>query len=338
MPVVSVPESSSSPRLPSSASPPLGLPASGASPTAGAPPGRLWALFLALRPRQWSKNLLLYAGFLFTLNQVWKPLQPSMWQALLHASLGVLLFCAVSSGVYLLNDIRDLEQDRAHPVKRNRPLARGLIPVWLGVVTAIVLLLGGITGAWLLRPLFGYVAALYLVMQVAYTLKLKHLVILDVFIIALGFVMRAASGAIVLYAHISPWLYIVTFLAALFLGLCKRRHELTLLSESAVHHRRILREYSTELLDQMISIVTASTIMAYSLYTFAAAGLPDNNLMMLTIPYVLYGMFRYLYLVHKHSGGGSPEEVLLRDRPLLCAIVLWAVTAAVILTLGRAPA
>jgi 4-hydroxybenzoate polyprenyltransferase len=295
------------------------------------------ALVAALRPRQWSKNLLLYAGFLFTLNQVWKPLQPSMWLALLRSSLGVLLFCAVSSGVYLLNDINDLEQDRAHPVKRNRPLARGVIPVWLGVVAAVVLLGLGVAGAWVLRPLFGAVAALYIAMQIAYTLKLKHLVILDVFVIALGFVLRAISGAIVLYAHISPWLYIVTFLAALFLGLCKRRHELVLLTEGAVHHRRILREYSTELLDQMISIVTASTIMAYSLYTFKADGLPDNNLMMLTIPYVLYGMFRYLYLVHKRNSGGSPEDVLLRDRPLLVAILLWAITAAAILTLGRSP-
>ena len=307
----------------------------------GAPEGPRWswpiALLLALRPRQWSKNLLLYAGFLFTLNQVWKPLQPSMWAALLRSSLGVLLFCAVSSGVYLLNDLRDLEQDRAHPVKRHRPLARRLLPEWLAVLAAFVLLIGGVGGSWALRPLLGGVAALYIAMQVAYTLKLKHLVILDVFVIALGFVLRAISGAIVLYAHISPWLYIVTFLAALFLGLCKRRHELVLLNADAVHHRRILREYSIELLDQMISIVTASTIMAYSLYTFKAEGLPENNLMMLTIPYVLYGMFRYLYLVHKRNSGGSPEEVLLRDRPLLLAIVLWALTAATILALGRAP-
>ena len=311
--------------------------ASGHSPGAG--PQWSWpiALFLALRPRQWSKNLLLYAGFLFTLNQVWKPLQPSMWAALLRASLAVLLYCAVSGGVYLLNDLRDLEQDRAHPVKRHRPLARGLLPRWLAVLAAFALLVGGVGGAWALRPLYGGVAALYIGLQIAYTLKLKHLVILDVFVIALGFVLRAISGAIVLYAHISPWLYIVTLLAALFLGLCKRRHELLLLSADAARHRRILREYSIELLDQMISIVTASTIMAYSLYTFKAEGLPDNNLMMLTIPYVLYGFFRYLYLVHKRNSGGSPEEVLLRDRPLLLAIVLWALTAATILTLGRTP-
>ena len=301
----------------------------------GAAPGWPKALFLALRPRQWSKNLLLYAGFLFTLNQVWKPLQPSMWQALLRATLGALLFCAVSSGVYLLNDVRDLEQDRAHPVKRHRPLARGLIPVWLAALAAVVLLIGSVTGAWVLRPLFGAVAALYIAMQIAYTLKLKHLVILDVFVIALGFVLRAISGAIVLYAHISPWLYIVTFLAALFLGLCKRRHELVLLEDGAVHHRRILREYSTELLDQMISIVTASTIMAYSLYTFSAHGLPSNHLMMLTIPYVLYGMLRYLYLVHMHKLGGSPEEILLRDRPILVVLLLWATTATAILAYGR---
>lgn len=320
---------------PLASSGPAAAPAPTQTPAAAG--SRALGLFRALRPRQWSKNLLLYAGFLFTLKQVWQPMEASMWWALSRASLGVLLFCAVSSGVYLLNDLRDLEQDRAHPVKRNRPLARGLVPAWQAVAAAAVLLLGGIGGAWAMRPLFGAVAALYVAMQIAYTLRLKHQVILDVFIIAFGFVLRAISGAIVLYAYISPWLYIVTFLAALFLGLCKRRHELILLSDGAVHHRRILREYSTELLDQMISIVTASTIMAYSLYTFRAEGQRENHLMMLTIPYVLYGMFRYLYLVHKHDGGGSPEDILLRDRPLLVAIIMWAATAGAILTLTRQP-
>ena len=299
------------------------------------------ALVRALRPKQWTKNLLLYAGFLFTLNQVWQPLQPSMWQSLGRASLSFLFFCLLSSGVYLLNDLRDLEQDRAHPKKRHRPLAAGQVSPVVAVITAVVLLGTALAGSYLLRPMFFGVALLYLLMQVAYTLVLKHMVILDTFVIAIGFVMRAVSGALVLYAYISPWLYIVTFLGALFLGLCKRRHELALLGEiagGAAAHRKNLAEYSLPLLDQMISVVTASTLMAYSLYTFTSPQLPPNHLMMCTIPHVLYGVFRYLYLVYRRGDGGSPEEVLLRDRPLLVAIGLWIATAAAILALGRTPA
>lgn len=307
-------------------------------------------LIPALRPKQWTKNLLLYAGFLFTLNQLWRPLSPEMWSYLRQATLGMLVFCAISSGIYLLNDVRDLPHDRAHPTKRRRPIARGLVPVWLALVTAAGLLFGGGYFAFALRPLFGWIVLAYVVMQILYTLRLKHVVILDVFLIAAGFVMRAISGAIVIRAEISPWLYIVTFLGALFLGLCKRRHELTLLAADAGRHRRILREYSTELLDQMISIVTASTIMAYSLYTFSAPVVAASlgpggpaarhahpHLMMATIPHVLYGMFRYLYLVHRKNGGGSPEDMLLRDRPLLAVVGLWVLTAAAILLWGRTP-
>jgi 4-hydroxybenzoate polyprenyltransferase len=302
----------------------------------------LRALLGALRPKQWTKNLLLFSGFLFTLNQRWRPMQPEMWSYLRLASLGALMFCAISSGVYLLNDLRDLPHDRVHPVKRRRPIARGLVPPWLALLASVVLLGGGLAGAFFLRPLFGWVGVAYVLMQAAYTLRLKHVVILDVFIIAAGFVLRAISGAIVISVEISPWLYIVTFLGALFLGLCKRRHELSVLAGDAGRHRRILEEYSIELLDQMIGIVTASTIMAYSLYTFwslsaqTRAG-SSGHLMMATIPHVLYGMFRYLYLVHRRGGGGSPEETLLRDRPLLCAVVLWIATAAAILLLGREP-
>lgn len=323
-------------------------PGSASSPSSGdvlaGPPGLLTGLrylIPALRPKQWTKNVLLYAGFLFTLNQRWRPLSPEMWTYLRLATLGMLAFCAISSGVYLLNDVRDLPHDRAHPKKRRRPIARGLVPVWLALVAAVALLGGGVYGAFALRPLYGWVGVAYVIMQVLYTLRLKHVVILDVFLIAFGFVLRAISGAIVIYAEISPWLYIVTFLGALFLGLCKRRHELSLLAGDASRHRRILEEYTIEMLDQMIGIVTASTIMAYSLYTFSAPSLSvnhvPNHLMMATIPHVLYGMFRYLYLVHRHNGGGSPEETLLRDRPLILAILLWVATAASILLWGRTP-
>lgn len=292
-------------------------------------------LVKALRPKQWTKNVLLYAGFLFTLNKKWFLFQPSMWHALLQATLAVIVFTALASGIYLINDVTDLSQDRLHPTKRHRPIAAGHVPPWLAVVMTVLLEAVGLWGAFKLSSSFGWVGLSYVLIQLAYTYSLKHMVIIDVFVLASGFVLRAVSGVLVLSADISPWLYIVTFLGALFLGLCKRRHELSLLAEDAGRHRKSLSHYSTELLDQMISIVTASTIMAYSLYTFSAQGLPPGHLMMLTIPYVLYGMLRYLYLVHMHQLGGSPEEILLRDRPILAVLLMWAVTAAAILAYGR---
>lgn len=289
-----------------------------------------------MRPRQWTKNLLLFASFLFSINDAWQPFTSSMWMLLLRASAAFLAFTAISAGVYLINDLRDIEHDRHHPQKRLRPLASGLISPTVALSTALLLLSSGLLGSLVLRPLFFLVTMAYLLMQIAYTLWWKHVVILDVFIIAMGFVIRAVSGAVVLWVFISPWLYIVTFLGALFLGLCKRRHELLLLAQNAGEHRKILREYSAKLLDQMIAIVAASTLMAYSLYTFTAEKLPRNQLMMLTIPFVLYGMFRYLYLVYCRDQGGSPEEVLLHDRPLRLAIVLWVMIAVAILFLSRA--
>lgn len=293
------------------------------------------ALVLAMRPKQWSKNLLVFAGFLFTLNEKWRPFEPSMSAYLLRAAAAFALFCGASSAVYLFNDLKDIEKDRQHPRKRRRPLAAGDLAPGLALGAAVLLLFGTLLASYALRPLFGFVLLCYALMQLGYTLLFKEIVILDVFVIALGFVLRAVSGAVAIYAAISPWLYIVTLLGALFLGLCKRRHELVLLSDGATSHRPILEEYSTELLEQMISIVSSATIMAYSLYTFTSPRLPQNHLMMLTIPLVIYGMFRYLYLVHKKDEGGSPEEVLLRDRPLILTIFLWAGTAAAILGLSR---
>lgn len=300
-----------------------------------ATPSLAVSLIKALRPKQWTKNVLLYAGFLFTLNKKWFLLAPSMWQALAKATLAMIVFTALASGIYLLNDVQDLPHDRLHPKKRSRPIAAGHVPIWLALVMTLLLEGVGLWGAFALAPSFGWVGLSYVLIQLAYTYSLKHMVIIDVFVLASGFVLRAVSGVLVLSADISPWLYIVTFLGSLFLGLCKRRHELSLLADDAGKHRQSLSHYSTELLDQMISIVTASTIMAYSLYTFSAQGLPPNHMMMLTIPYVLYGMLRYLYLVHMHKLGGSPEEILLRDRPILAVLLLWAGTAATILAYGR---
>ena len=294
----------------------------------------LWHLVRALRPKQWSKNLLLLGSFLFNINKLYQPLTPAMWSYLAQALLGFVAFSALSSGVYLLNDLRDIEQDRLHPRKRHRPLASGAVSRPLASGVALLLMAGSVGGALWLRPAFAAVLAVYLILQVLYTLWWKHVVILDVFVIASGFVLRAVAGAVVIQSWISPWLYIVTFLGALFLGFCKRRHELVLLEGVAASHRKNLSEYSTQLLDQMIAVATASAIMAYSLYTFTADRLPRNHLMMLTIPHVLYGMFRYLYLTYRHDEGGSPEETLLRDGPLRIVIVLWMVTVALVLALG----
>ena len=293
------------------------------------------ALLKALRPKQWTKNLVLFAGFLFTLNDKWRPSDGTMVPYLLRAAAAFGVFCLLSSSVYLMNDLKDIEKDRQHPEKRKRPLASGALSPALAVVVAVILGLGGVAAAAALRPAFAAVGAGYLVMQVAYTFVLKQVVLVDVFIIALGFVLRAVGGAVAIGAEISPWLYIVTLLGALFLGFAKRRHELLLLSEVAGHHRPILAEYSAPLLDQIITIMAAATTMAYSLYTFTSPKLPRNHLMMLTVPFVLFGICRYLYLIHRHEAGGKPEEILLRDKPIIATVVLWTTASALILLFGR---
>lgn len=298
-------------------------------------PSPLFALVRTMRPKQWSKNLLLFGGVLFTLNEKWTLWSPEMWWYLGRALAGFALFCTLSSCVYILNDLKDVDKDRCHPVKRNRPLASGALPRGLALAALFVLAAATLVGSYALRPLFFVLCAAYLAKQVAYTYALKNMVILDVFTIAIGFVLRAVGGAVVIFVGISPWLYTVTLLGSLFLGLAKRRHELLLLSGDAAEHRQILKEYSLEMLDQMISIVTAATIMAYSLYTFTAPSLPKNHLMMVTIPFVIYGIFRYLYLIHRKDGGGSAEDVLLKDRPILLTVVLWALTAGAILAFSR---
>lgn len=285
-------------------------------------------LVAATRPRQWSKNLLLYFGLVFALKLF-------DFRLLAVATAGFLVFCAVSASVYLVNDLADLERDRLHPVKRNRPLAAGIVKPGQAVALAVVLLALAIPAAFWLRPSFGLLTVGYLALSLAYSFRLKHVVIVDVFAVAAGFVVRAAAGAVVVDVPISPWLYVCTVLAALFVGLSKRRHELVLLEGSAANHRRILEEYSPQLLDQLITVVVASTAMAYSLYTFSAENLPRNHAMMLTIPFVLYGLFRYLFLVYVRNGGGSPEEVLLKDVPFLANALLWMGSAVAVLYFFR---
>ncbi len=293
-----------------------------------------------MRPRQWTKNLGLFVGLVFAQRLF-------SITSFERAGVAFLAFCLASSFIYLLNDLLDLENDRQHPVKRNRPLASGRLPISWAIATMGILLLAcaGLTATIFTLPildeidtfanlggsnlLFTATIITYLLLMVLYSIRLKHIVLLDVFVIASGFVLRILAGALVIPVTISPWLYLVTILLSLFLALNKRRHELVLLQGEASNHRQILKEYSLPMLDQMITIVSAATFMSYSLYTFQ--GPTGNHRLMITIPFVLYGMFRYLYLVHMKMEGGSPEEVLLRDRHMLATVLLCVVIIIVVL-------
>jgi 4-hydroxybenzoate polyprenyltransferase len=289
-----------------------------------------------MRPKQWTKSGIVFLALVFSVNQYWEPETPSTWDDLLwRAILTAIVFSLASGADYLVNDIRDREQDRLHPRKSQRPIASGLLPVkaawaWAAGISAVALI-GGFVIDW--RT--GLVVAGYLVVMQAYTYFLKHEVILDVMAIAAGFVLRAMAGAYAIDVPISPWLYVVTGLGALFLAITKRRAEVVLLQEAAGEHRRTLDHYTLAFVDQMTDMVTASTVIAYALYTFTAPNLPDNHAMMLTIPFVIYGLFRYLYLSHVRNEGGSPEEVLLKDVPLALTVIGWVVTSMVVLTAYR---
>jgi len=289
-------------------------------------PSALKALLLTLRPEQWTKNLLVFAGVMFggRLLDV-----TALWAAITTFA----VFCALSSAVYIFNDIADREADRQHPLKSSRPIAAGDLSPAAAALAGAVLAGAALAVATIMTPRLGLVAAAYLVLLLLYSAALKHFVIVDVLVIAGGFVLRAVAGAVAVAVPISHWLLVCTTLLALFLALSKRRHELTLLGEGAVGHRRILEEYSPYLLDQMIAVVTASTLVAYTLYTTDAetAARLGTTRLGLTIPFVLYGIFRYLYLVHQKRGGGSPSTMLVTDRPLLACVALWAASVAVIL-------
>jgi 4-hydroxybenzoate polyprenyltransferase len=283
-------------------------------------------LLRSLRPQQWTKNLFVFAGLLFS----GRLLDRTAWPAAFAA---FVIFCGLSGAVYLANDVLDRGADSQHPVKRHRPIASGALSPRLALNMALVLAAVCIAGAVAINANLTMTAVAYVVLLGAYSAALKHYVIIDVLTLSGGFVLRAVGGAVAIGVPISHWLLVCTTLLALFIGLSKRRHELTLLSDGAVGHRPILQEYSPYLLDQMISVVTAATLVAYSVYTISsetAARLGSDRLG-LTIPFVLYGIFRYLYLVHQRDGGGSPSELLLTDRPLLICVALWV--AAVVLVI-----
>ena len=283
----------------------------------------VWQL---LRPTQWAKNTVLFAAIIFSKHLF-------VWEDLGRVLAAFVCFCCVASGAYVMNDVRDCERDRQHPLKSRRPLPSGRVPRGTAVLLALALMAAGIGGAAALGGPFLALTAGYLVLQVAYTFAFKEMVILDVMAIATGFVIRAAAGGVVIAVPVSPWLIICTFLLALFLGFAKRRHELVLLEGRAEDHRAALREYSPYFLDQMMSVVTASVVVAYASYV-ASPEVQEKlgtDKLYLTIPFVLFGIFRYLYLVHQREEGGNPTQLLLSDRPLLADVVLWILTAAAVL-------
>ena len=287
------------------------------------------ALLRSLRPRQWTKNGLLFVALAFTLNLQ----EPFL---LVRTVAAFACFCALSSAGYLLNDILDVEADRAHPTKRLRPIAAGQVRVGLAFGLGLVLAVGGLAGAFIINLLLGVLALAYVLLTAVYSTTLKHIVLLDIFGIAGGFVLRAAAGAVAIDVPISPWLYIATLLGALLIALGKRRTELeTLGVEAAVGHRRNLESYSVEFIDELILVISSAALMTYALYTFSAENLPRNHSMMLTIPVVMYGLFRYLFLVRDGEVGAAPEDLLFRDRPLLAAVAVWALLAVTLLYLGR---
>ena len=300
--------------------------------------GLLSSLLAATRPRQWAKNGIIYVAFIFTVNQSWDPGAPrETLDLLLTSTAAFLLFCLLSGATYLVNDLLDLQADRNHPRKRERAVASGRLPIGAAVGGAIVLAAAGLALAFLLRPLFGVVAVAYIALTLAYSLGLKRHAIIDVMALSGGYILRAVAGAVAIAVPISPWLYVVTGLGALLIGFGKRRNELALAGDdgAAEGQRRVLRDYSVKVLDQLIAVVAPATLVAYILYSFSAPGLPDDHTMMLTIPLVAYGLFRYLYLVYHRNLGETPEEALLTDRPLLAATALWLAAALAILAVFR---
>jgi 4-hydroxybenzoate polyprenyltransferase len=281
-----------------------------------------------MRPNQWIKNVFVLAAVVFD-RQLTYP--HSVWVTLL----AVALFCLVSSLVYIINDLADVEADRQHPEKRNRPLASGELSKHWAVGAAIFLALVAFPAAFRLGLYFGLVISGYFLLMLAYSLWLKHIPLLDVMIIAVGFVLRVAGGQVIIVTErFSPWLYVATTFLALFIGIGKRRAELELLESHAVEHRRVLDGYTLELLDQMLTIVLSTTLMTYCLYTFTSADNLGNYSMLVTIPFVIYALFRYLYLLRVKHVGGAPEVVVLTDRPMLFSILLWGLTVLLILYLA----
>lgn len=286
------------------------------------------ALIRALRPRQWIKNLVILVPLVFDVKLL-------QMQYLVPSLLAFGVFCALASSVYLINDLFDAEADRLHPTKKNRPVAAGLITPRSAVITAVMLPLLALPAAYAIKPLLGLLAAVYWVQNLLYSYRLKNIVILDVMVVATGFLLRLGAGVtLVNVERFSPWMFICVGLGALLVGFGKRRHELKLMQAQASTHRSVLQEYTLPFLDLAINMAAAAILIAYSLYTFSAPNMPANHLMMLTIAPVWYGTLRYLYLLYVAGKGGAPEDLLLEDRPLLATVFVWALAAVLVLYLA----
>ncbi len=284
----------------------------------------LRALLKTMRPRQWTKNAFLFAALVFDGKLFRLP-------DFLRTLAGFGLFCLISSAVYILNDLLDVEADRQHPVKKNRPIASHQLPVSVAVAAGVTLSLIAIILGFLLAWQFALTILVYYAMMLVYSKWLKHIPILDVLILAAGFVLRVHAGTtLIIVERFSPWLYVLMTLLALYLGFGKRRAELNLLANDSSNHRKVFDGYTIPLLDQFITIVSGTTIVSYSLYTFFRPETPTNHSLMLTIPFVLYAIFRYLYLVQVKEIGGEPEEILLSDRPFQISIILWGLAVLVV--------
>ena len=279
----------------------------------------LIGLIKTMRPRQWSKNIFVFVALIFD-NKLTDPI------SVLRKLGAFVLLCLMSSAVYLMNDLADIENDRQHPTKKQRPLPSGQLSPTIAAIAAVVLAAGSLVAGFALDFELGLVLLAYLIIQVAYTFWLKNVVLVDVMMVTAGFILRIAAGVVVINVErFSPWLYVFGGFLALFMILGKRRHELILLGAGASSHRSILEEYNLDLIDRLLGIVTTSAVVSYSLYTFLAEGVPDNHMMMLSIPFVVYAIFRYLYLIHVRHEGGAPEDIFLRDRPMQMSMVLFGI-------------
>ena len=278
-------------------------------------------LVISMRPKQWYKNFILFISIVFSFNIQ----NLEMWSIVIFA---FFIFCIISGGEYLINDILDVEKDKRHPEKQKRPIASGKIKITQALLFAIILICGGIVASYYINLQFMILSISYVLLILLYSLLLKHIIIVDLLVISIGFVIRAISGGVAINVFISPWLIVCTFLLALFLAIAKRRHEVVLLGYEGENHRKILKDYSTIMLDQMMSIVTAALIISYSMYTFQS--LSENYYMMLTIPFAVYGVFRYLVLVHTSKFGGE-AEMLFKDKGMQICMVLWGITAVAVL-------
>ncbi|MEW6685328.1 MAG: decaprenyl-phosphate phosphoribosyltransferase [Candidatus Edwardsbacteria bacterium] len=283
----------------------------------------IWESF---RSKQWMKNLFIFAGILFSQNIL-------DFLLLSKVIFAFLIFCFLSGSIYIFNDLTDLEQDRRHPVKSHRPLASGRLKAGQAISALIIFIPSSLAVSYWLNLSFFIIALAYFLLQLAYSFSLKNVVILDVFIVAIGFVLRVLAGAVVINVEISSWFLVCAILLSLFLGLSKRRYELVVLKEKAQNYRKVLAEYSPYLLDQMISVVTSATVVAYTLYTVSPETIQKfkTKNLIFTVPFVLYGIFRYLYLIHQKGLGGNPENILVTDKPLMIDILLWVITAGIIL-------